>query len=87
MPLKSLALSVVGAAAGATAACLLFDGRVLSTLFQSKDFAQVVFAFSVDRGVLLQAAAAALVVGILGMIGPAWRVRRLPIARILANRR
>jgi putative ABC transport system permease protein len=84
---ESVALALLGGALGATIAYVLFDGRVVSTLFFSPDFSQVVFAFSVTGAVLAQAVAGTMLIGVLGGLYPAWRALRLPVARALADRR
>ncbi len=85
--IESFVLALLGGAVGALVAYVLFDGRVISTLFFSKDFSQVVFAFSVSTAVLAQAALGAALIGTFGAIGPAVHSWRLPLARVLADRR
>lgn len=84
---ESVLLALLGGCLGALVAYVMFDGRLASTLFFSKDFSQVVFAFSVTGAALGQAALGALLIGVLGGIGPALQVRRLSIARALAGPR
>lgn len=85
--LESVALALVGGLAGSAIAYALFDGRLASTLFYSKDFSQVVFAFEVTLPVLLQAVIAAVLIGVLGGLWPALRIARLPPAYALGIRR
>jgi putative ABC transport system permease protein len=80
-------LAVAGGVLGALIARGLFDGHTVSTLFFSRDFSQVIFDFDVGPQVLLQAGAFAVAIGAIGAIAPAWHARRLPLARILAERR
>jgi ABC-type antimicrobial peptide transport system permease subunit len=47
----------------------------------------VIFDFDVSPRVLLEACAFAVAIGAIGAIAPAWHARRLPLARILAERR
>jgi putative ABC transport system permease protein len=84
---ESIAHALVGGALGALIAWALFDGRLASTLFYSRDFSQVVFAFTVTGTVLAQAVLGAMLIGVLGGTGPALQIRRLPVARALAQRR
>jgi len=84
---ESVIHALVGGALGAGIAWALFDGRLASTLFYSRDFSQVVFAFSVSGAVLAQAVVGAAAIGLLGGIGPALQVLHLPVARALALRR
>lgn len=85
--IESFMLALLGGAGGVLAAYMIFDGRVISTLFFSKDFSQVVFAFSVSGAVLAQGAIGASLIGTIGAIGPALHAWRLPLARVLADRR
>ena len=80
-------LALAGGLLGAGVAHLLFDGHTVSTLFFSPDFSQVIFDFELGTGVLLQAGGFAVLIGVLGALAPAWQARRLPLARILAERR
>jgi putative ABC transport system permease protein len=85
--IESVTLALLGGGLGAGLAYALFDGRVVSTLFFSPDFSQVVFAFSVTGAVLAQAVAGTMLIGVLGGLYPAWKALRLPVARALAVRR
>ncbi len=80
-------LALAGGALGAGVAHLIFDGHTISTLFFSRDFSQVIFDFAIDLPVLLQATGFAVAIGVIGAVAPAWHSRRLPLARILADRR
>lgn len=85
--LEVCVLALAGGLLGAGVAHFLFDGRTVSTLFFSRDFSQVIFDFAVDGRVLLLASAFAVGIGIVGAVAPAWAAQRLPLARILAERR
>ncbi|MDP5210785.1 ABC transporter permease [Microbulbifer sp. 2205BS26-8] len=85
--LESVALSLLGGVLGSALAYAFFDGHLSSTLFYSKDFAQVVFAFEVTAGILLQAIAAAVLIGVIGGLWPALSVTRLPAAHALGIHR
>ena len=80
-------LALAGGALGAGVAHLLFDGHTVSTLFFSRDFSQVIFDFAVGIPVLLQATGFAVAIGVIGALAPAWHSHKLPLARILAERR
>jgi putative ABC transport system permease protein len=85
--LEVCVLAIAGGVLGSLVARLLFHGHTLSTLFFSRDFSQVIFDFDVSGRVLLEACAFAVAIGAIGAIAPAWHARRLPLARILAERR
>lgn len=85
--LEAVALALLGGLLGSGLAWLLFDGRVASTLFFSRDFTQVVFAFDVGGDTLPQAVLGAVLIGALGGLWPALRATRLPVAQALAVRR
>jgi putative ABC transport system permease protein len=76
---ESLALALLGGAAGAAAAYLAFDGYGAATL-NWQTFTQVAFAFRVTLPLLVQAIALALGIGLIGGIFPAIRAARMPIA-------
>ena len=80
--LESIALCLLGAALGGAGAWLAFNGQVISTV-NSASFTQIAFAFSVGPGLLVQAAALACVVGLLGGLPPALRAARMPIVEAL----
>jgi putative ABC transport system permease protein len=85
--LEVCVLAVAGGLLGSAVARALFHGRTVSTLFFSRDFSQVIFDFNLSGGVLLQAGAFAVAIGMVGAVAPALHARRLPLARILAERR
>lgn len=84
---ESLAIALFGACVGSAIAYAIFDGHVTSTLFYSRNFSQVVFAFAITSGILAQAAACATVIGLIGGLGPASRSIRLPVSLVLSERR
>lgn len=84
--IEALILNLLGAAIGAGISYLLFDDRLVSTLFFASDFTQVVFTFAVTARIVLLAMALALFIGLAGSLGPAMQMRRLPIARLLLRR-
>jgi len=75
---EALLLALIGGIIGAAAAWLLFNGFTVSTLSFSS-FTQVVFAFAVTPGLLIQGLAIALVIGLIGGLAPAIRAARVPI--------
>jgi len=75
---EALLLALIGGIIGAAAAWLLFNGFTVSTLSFSS-FTQVVFAFAVTPGLLLQGLVIALVIGLIGGLAPAIRAARVPI--------
>lgn len=75
-------LMALGALFGAGLAWLLFNGFTVSTLNFSS-FSQVVFAFAVTPGLLLQGIVIALVIGLVGGLAPAIRAARMPIVSAL----
>ncbi len=79
---ESLALALVGGAAGATAAYIAFDGFKAATM-NWQTFSQIAFAFAVTPGLLLEAILWAAAIGLLGGLFPAIRAARLPIAAAL----
>jgi len=78
---ESVVLCLAGAVVGGALAYALFNGDSISTL--GGDLRQIVFAFRVSGGLLLQGMVAALVVGLLGGLLPAIRAARLPVAEAL----
>jgi putative ABC transport system permease protein len=79
---ESLALALVGGAAGAAAAYFAFDGFKAATI-NWQTFSQVAFAFTVTPRLLIQAILWAAIIGLLGGLFPALRAARLPIAAAL----
>ena len=81
---EAMLLALVGGLIGAVLAWLLFNGMTVSTLNFSS-FTQVVFAFAVTPGLLLQGLLLALLIGLIGGLGPAVRAARMPIVSALRN--
>ncbi len=77
---ESLLLAVLGGAAGAGVAYLLFDGLSASSLGQS--FTQVVFQFDVGAGLIVNGMLIALAIGLIGGLFPAIRAANTPLLRI-----
>jgi putative ABC transport system permease protein len=76
---EAVVLAAAGGGFGALAAWALFDGYSVSTLnFQS--MSQVAFAFAVTPALVAQGIAAAVVMGGVGAMFPAWHAARLSIA-------
>lgn len=80
--IESLALALIGGAAGATAAYFAFDGFKAATI-NWQTFSQVAFAFTVTPQLLASAILWASAIGLLGGLFPAIRAARLPIAAAL----
>jgi putative ABC transport system permease protein len=80
--LESLVLALVGGAAGAAAAYLLFDGFKAATM-NWQTFSQIAFAFEVTPFLLVFAMFWAASIGLVGGLFPAIRAARLPIAAAL----
>ena len=76
--LESLLLALVGSVVGAVVVYIAFNGYTVSTISMSS-FSQVVFAFAVTPGLLLQGAVAAIVIGLFGGIFPVIRALRVPV--------
>lgn len=79
---ESLALALLGGAAGGTLAYLAFDGFHAATL-NWQSFSQVAFAFKVTPGLVVAGMVYALVIGLIGGLLPALRAARLPVATAL----
>ena len=79
--LESLLLALLGGALGAALAWLFFNGHRVSTLGGA--FAQVVFALTVTRGLIITGIIWACVIGLVGGFFPALRAARLPVAEAL----
>jgi putative ABC transport system permease protein len=80
--LESLALALIGGAAGAAIAFLAFDGFTTSTM-NWQTFSQVAFAFRVSPELLVRAITWSVALGIFGGLFPAIHAARLPIATAL----
>lgn len=76
---EAVMLASTGGALGAVAAWVLFDGYAVSTLnFQS--MSQVAFAFAVTPALIAQGMAAAVSMGLVGAMWPAWRAATVSVA-------
>jgi putative ABC transport system permease protein len=80
---ESLVLCLAGALAGGALAYLAFNGYTTSTIGSGDGLQQTAFTFRVSGTLLLQGAAAAVLVGFLGGLWPAIRAARLPVAEAL----
>ena len=80
--IESLVLALVGGAAGAGLAYLIFNGYQASTM-NWQTFSQVAFAFAVTPQLLVTAIVWAAAIGLVGGLFPAIRAARLPIASAL----
>lgn len=79
---ESAVLAVIGGILGGGLAFLFFNGFTVSTL-NAASFSQVVFDFAVSPGLLLQGLIAAVIIGLVGGLFPAWRAVRIPVAAAL----
>jgi len=79
---ESLALALLGGAAGAATAFLAFDGFQAATI-NWQTFSQVAFSFSVTPRLVAGAVVWSATIGLLGGLFPAIRAARLPIAAAL----
>jgi putative ABC transport system permease protein len=79
---ESLALALIGGAAGGAVAYAGFNGFETSTI-NWQTFSQVAFAFAVTPGLIVSGIVYALVMGFLGGLLPAVRASRLPIVSAL----
>lgn len=79
---ESLALALIGGAAGAAAAYFAFDGFKTATI-NWQTFSQIAFAFTVTPQLLIIAIIWAAMIGLMGGLFPAIRAARLPIAAAL----
>ena len=84
---EAVLLALAGATLGSLVAYILYHGRLTSTLFFSRNFSQVVFAFTITPGLLLQATLGAMAIGLMAGLGAARQMRRIPLAQTLAQRR
>ena len=79
--LESLALALIGGAAGALIAFLLFNNMAVSTL--GANFTQIVFRFAVTPALVLEGLVIAVVIGMVGGFLPALRAARQPVTTAL----
>ena len=79
---EAMLLALAGGLIGGGIAWLLFNGFTVSTLNFSS-FSQVVFAFAVTPGLLVQGIVIALIIGLVGGLAPAIRAARMPIVSAL----
>jgi putative ABC transport system permease protein len=79
---ESMLLALVGGAAGALLAYLLFNGMSVSTLSQAS-FTQVVFAFEVSPRLVVTGLLIAVVIGFVGGLLPALRAARMQVTTAL----
>lgn len=79
--IEAMLLALAGGLAGAVIAYLLFNGMTVSTL--GSGFTQLVFAFKVTPGLVLDGALIALLIGFIGGLFPAIRAARLPVTTAL----
>jgi len=79
---EALLLALLGGAAGALAAWLLFDGH-LASMAAGGGGTQLAFAFAVTPGLAALGVVWAFVIGFLGGLLPALRAARAPVARAL----
>lgn len=82
--IEAVALAVLGGLLGAAIAWLVFDNYTVSTL--GANFSQVVFAFRVTPGLILDALRWALAIGVLGGLLPALHAARAPLTSALRGR-
>lgn len=78
---EAMLLALAGGLVGGGLAWLIFNGYTVSTL--GANFSQVAFDFKVTGELLRQGLAAALVIGLLGGLLPAWRAARQPVTTAL----
>jgi len=79
--LESLALALIGGAAGALIAYLLFNNMAVSTL--GANFTQIVFRFAVTPALVQMGLVIAVVIGMVGGFLPALRAARQPVTTAL----
>ncbi|NKI36211.1 ABC transporter permease [Wenzhouxiangella sp. XN79A] len=79
---EAMLLALLGGLLGAALAWLLFNGVTVSTL-NFASFTQVVFDFAITPELLVQGLLLALVIGLVGGLGPALRAARMPIVAAL----
>ena len=78
---EAVTLAVLGAALGAFAAWLFFDGNVVST--SGGGVAQIVFALALTPGLVAVGVIWACAIGLVGGLFPAVRAARVPVATAL----
>jgi putative ABC transport system permease protein len=79
---ESLLLSLAGGILGSVIVYVVFNGYTVSTI-NGQSFSQVVFAFAVTPGLLLQGIVAAAFIGLWGGLFPAIRAVRVPVVEAL----
>ncbi|MBV8063276.1 MAG: ABC transporter permease, partial [Nevskia sp.] len=80
--IETLLLALLGAAVGALAAWVFFNGNTVNTL-GNKTFSQIVFQLTVSPELLLGGVVWACVIGVIGGLFPALRAARQPVATAL----
>ncbi len=80
---EALALSVLGAAAGAALAWAVFDGNTVSQLAGGGSLVQIVYHLHIGAGLITLGMIWACVVGLIGGFLPAIRAARIPVAQAL----
>lgn len=81
---EALVLAIIGGALGGGLAWLIFNGFTVSTLNFS-GFSQVVFAFAVTPGLLIQGIVMAVTIGLLAGFFPAVRAASKPVSAALRD--
>jgi len=79
--LEALLLALIGAALGATASWIFFNGNTVNTL--GSNFSQIVFQLTVSPVLLIWGVVWACFIGLIGGLFPAIRAARLPVAAAL----
>jgi putative ABC transport system permease protein len=80
---EALALSLLGAAAGAALAWAVFDGNTVSSLAGNGGLAQIVFHLHISAALFTVGIVWACMVGLIGGLLPAIRAARIPVALAL----
>jgi len=81
---EALLLAMIGAAIGAAAAWIAFDGNTVGTISGgNNDLAQVIFHLRIGPGLIATGMLWACVVGLIGGFAPALRAARVPVATAL----
>lgn len=78
--IEALALSILGAAAGAALDWALLDGNTVSSLAGAGGLAQIVFHMHISGALIALGIVWACVVGLIGGLLPAIRAARIPVA-------